>query len=185
MRSYYIQFKPFLIFLFKFLVCYVLLTFVYEKYLASFDQNHFEVDGFTKLVANQSKNVIRAFDSVASVSSSRVEASMNLKYKGKWVARIIEGCNAMSVMILFVSFVVAFSGTWKSTFLYILFGSLIIHVFNILRIALLSISMYNYPQYESVLHGVLFPLIIYGTVFLLWVIWVNTFSSYAKKHSKK
>jgi hypothetical protein len=32
----------------------------------------------------------------------------------------------------------------------------------------------------SFLHGVLFPLFIYGVVFILWVIWVSKFSLYAK-----
>ena len=51
---------------------------------------------------------------------------MKLYYHGKWVARIIEGCNALNVMILFVAFVVAFSGKWKSTLLFIVFGIVVI-----------------------------------------------------------
>ena len=29
----------------------------------------------------------------------------------------------------------------------------------------------------------LFPLVIYGTVFILWIVWVNKFSYYARKPS--
>jgi hypothetical protein len=45
--------------------------------------------------------------------------------------------------------------------------------------------MFHYPQYQEVLHGVIFPLFIYGVVFILWIVWVNKFSSYAKKSSKR
>jgi hypothetical protein len=38
----------------------------------------------------------------------------------------------------------------------------------------------SFPGQVSFLHGVLFPLFIYGVVFILWVIWVSKFSLYAK-----
>jgi hypothetical protein len=50
---------------------------------------------------------------------------------------------------------------------------------------LLVVLMYHFPDYKEFLHGVLFPLLIYGTVFLLWIIWVNKFSFYAKKSFEK
>ena len=48
-------------------------------------------------------------------------------------------------------------------------------------IALLSYALYYYPTYEELLHGTVFPLFIYGVVFLLWVFWVLKFSAYAKE----
>jgi exosortase family protein XrtF len=66
-----------------------------------------------------------------------------------------------------------------------LFGIILIHVLNIARIALLCIALYNLPQFEHLLHGVIFPLVIYGVVFLLWVIWVNKYSLYATVAEKK
>jgi exosortase family protein XrtF len=56
----------------------------------------------------------------------------------------------------------------------------IIHVLNITRIALLMVAFYNFPEANFILHDILFPLVIYGTVFILWIIWVNKFSFYAK-----
>jgi len=88
------------------------------------------------------------------------------------------------VIILFVSFVIAFSGKTKTTILYVMGGSLLIHILNVVRIALLCILMYYFPKQEHFLHGVFFPLFIYGVVFILWVIWVNKFSFYAKKTIK-
>ena len=97
------------------------------------------------------------------------------------VARIVEGCNGVSVMILFIAFIIAFSTTFKKTSLYILIGLLIIHLLNIVRIALLGLGFYYYPEHEELLHDILFPLFIYGVVFALWVLWVMKFSGNAKK----
>lgn len=178
------QYKPFLQFLGKFLLTYLLLIFVYQSYLNQFDIKKFEVDGVTKLVANQTKDVMLLFDLDAYVEPNTKEASVNLFYNQKHMTRIIEGCNGLSVIILFVSFVIAFSGKRKATILFILGGSLLIYVFNVFRIALLCVLMYCFSEQEHILHGVLFPLFIYGLVFILWIVWVNKFSKYATKTIK-
>jgi exosortase family protein XrtF len=173
-----------LLFLGKFLLIYLLLTFVYESYLNQFDARKFEVDGFTQLVAQHTKNAMLFFNFDGNIAPNTKEPAVNLFYNQRHMARIIEGCNGLSVVILFISFVFAFSGKIKTTVLYIIGGILIIYILNVARIALLSILLYSFPEQEHILHGVLFPLFIYGVVFLLWIIWVNKFSKYATKTAK-
>lgn len=184
MKKYLIRYKPFLQFLGKFLLTYLVLTFIYQSYLSQFDYGEFEVDGFTQLVSKQTKDAMLFFNCEANIAPNTNEPAINLFYKQRHMARIIEGCNGLSVIILFISFVVAFSGKTRATILFIIGGSLLIHVLNVFRIVLLSILMFYFPEYEHVLHGVLFPLFIYGVVFLLWIIWVNKFSKYATKTIK-
>ncbi|WP_269226175.1 exosortase family protein XrtF [Flavobacterium eburneipallidum] len=184
MKKYLILYKPFLLFLGKFLVTYLILTFVYESYLGQFDVSKFEADSFTELVAQQTKSVMLFFDADVRTTPNTKEAAVNLFYNGRHIARIIEGCNGLSVIILFVSFIVAFSGKMKATVLYILGGSVLIHILNVARIAILCVLLYSFPHQEHILHGVVFPLFIYGVVFILWVIWVNKFSKYATKTAK-
>ena len=124
-------------------------------------------------------------DSNASLLLDLNEPSIKVIYQNTYVCRIIEGCNAMSVMILFVAFVLAFTGKFKKTILFIFFGCILIHVLNVLRIVMLSMALYKLPQMKSFLHDIAFPLVIYGVVFLLWVIWVNKFSFYATGNTKK
>jgi exosortase family protein XrtF len=184
LKKYLIRYKPFLLFLGKFLLTYLLLTFVYESYLNQFDAKKFEVDGVTQLVAKQTKDVMLFFNFEASISSNTQEPAINLFYNKRHMARIIEGCNGLSVVILFISFVVAFSGKTRATILFVIGGSVLIHVLNVFRIALLSILLYYFPASEHILHGVFFPLFIYGVVFMLWIVWVNKFSKYATKNNK-
>ena len=162
MKSYFVQYRPFFIFLLKFFLTYGVLMFAYQLYLNSFDAEKFETDSFTELAPHDSQPSVKLF------------------LNGKFIARVVEGCNAMSVMILFVAFVVAFKGKMKQTIVFVLISILVIHILNILRIALLAIALYHYPEYEHILHGVVFPLFIYGVVFGLWVLWVQKFSLHAK-----
>lgn len=160
---------------------YLLLTTIYQFYLSQFDKDKFETDGFTNVVSHQVVQTLSFIDNDVYLCPNKTESSVNIFYKQKWVARVIEGCNALSVIILFISFIIAFSGKWKHTFLFILFGSVIIHLFNVFRIASLCLAIFHLPSYSKFLHDVVFPLVIYGLVFILWIIWVNKFSFYAKK----
>lgn len=161
---------------------YITLAVCYKFYLQFSDGSKFYPDYFTNLVAKQSRAVLNTLDYNAEIMPHPNEPSMKLVLNGKYLARVIEGCNAISVIILFLSFIVAFSGQVKTTFLYILAGSVLIYTFNLLRIVVLAIGLYHYPKYEAVLHTVVFPAIIYGMVFLLWIVWVNRFSKLKQKH---
>ena len=88
---------------------------------------------------------------------------------------MVEGCNAISVMILFASFVFAFYKGAK-TFLFAVAGLILLHILNISRIVLLNIIFLKYPQYEKIGHDYLFPAIIYGGVIILWLVWIQVFA---------
>lgn len=178
MKKYLILYRPFLIFLAKFFLTYLVLTLIYQGFLSCFDEN--SVDSITQLVARNTEQFFSFFNVDFLVKEVSGEPYMMLLYNGKYIARMIEGCNAISVIILFASFVVSFSGKLKETLLFILAGSFIVYILNVIRVGLLCVGMYWFPEQESVLHDVVFPLFIYGVVFLLWVIWVRKFSLYAK-----
>jgi exosortase family protein XrtF len=182
-KKYFILYKPFLLFLGKFLLAYVLLSFAYESYLGQFDQKKNEADRFTEIVAEQTKELMLFFNYDVKTAPNSKEPSVNFYYNQYHIARIVEGCNAVSVIVLFISFIIAFSGKIKTTFLYLVSGSIFIHILNVVRIALLCLVLYHWPEQKKLFHDVFFPLFIYGVVFLLWIIWINKFSNYARKNS--
>ncbi|KQO34539.1 exosortase XrtF [Flavobacterium sp. Leaf82] len=178
MKKYLIQFKPFLIFISTFFAAYILLTIVYKFYLNTFQTN--DVDGITAVVGKNVLQLMNVFNCDIKIFKSLSDSWLEVWYNKKYVIRIVEGCNAVSVIILFISFVLAFSGKLKTTILFIVFGILFIYILNVIRIALLAVLLFHIPEKQHILHGVLFPLVIYGAVFILWIIWVNRFSKYAK-----
>lgn len=166
------------IFLTKFFGVYALLFVAYSLYLNKTQEvsHAFACSPITKLVANQTQFLLKTMGYHSSIQQHPEELSIQLFVASKYVGRIIEGCNSISIIILFISFIVAFAGQLKPTLLYILFGSLLIYSVNIIRIAFIGLALYKYPQYQHVLHVIIFPAIIYGITFLLWVIWVRYFS---------
>ncbi|WPR72736.1 exosortase family protein XrtF [Flavobacterium sp. NG2] len=178
MKKYLIIYKPFLLFLAKFFLTYFLLTLVYQAYLQRYGAN--DIDAVTVLVAKNTTNVLDVFNVDFKIEENHSEQYIKLLYNQKYVARMVEGCNAISIVILFIAFIVSFSGKIKTTLLFILGGSVLIYTLNVLRVAILCVLLYSFPEQETILHRVFFPLFIYGFVFVLWVIWVNKYSLYAK-----
>lgn len=160
-------------FLVIFIGTYLLFAGLYKVYLFYGASSTYYPDPITHLVAHQSEVMVEAFGYHSKIEPNAHDPSMNLYVNGHFLARIIEGCNAVSVLILFASFVLAFYRGWRETLLFIVAGTALIYAMNILRIALLVILMLKYPEKQEFLHGTLFPAIIYGTVFLLWIGWVK------------
>ena len=183
MRQLIQRYAPVIRFIFTFLGTYLLLALLYNLYLQHFESAKFYPDYLTHLVAVQSEAVVSALGYESQIRSGYPEATMHLMVEGKFVARIIEGCNAASIIILFVSFMLAFSGKIKTTLFFILAGSVVIYVTNILRIAFMAIGIYEYPWHAHFLHTIAFPLVIYGAVFLLWVLWITIYTKHARYES--
>ena len=181
MKNIFQQHKVFFIFLIKFLLCYLVVTIIYSIYLNQFHTQRNAVDGITYFVAEQTKNTLVFFGADCEIIKHEFEPSYKVIYNSNYLARIVEGCNSVSVIILFATFIFAFSNRFIATFLYIFLGSILIFILNIFRIALLTTGLYKYPEYGTFLHDILFPLVIYGVVFVLWIVWVLKFSAYAKE----
>ncbi|MEP1488841.1 MAG: exosortase family protein XrtF [Algibacter sp.] len=181
MKALIVKYKSVITFIGVFLVVYIALSIAYKFYLQFSDGSKFYPDYMTHLVAKQSESLLNTFGYSAEVVPHPDEASMKLRVNGYYLARIIEGCNSISVIILFVSFVIAFSGRLKETILFVLSGSVLLYTVNLARIVFLSMGLYHFPNKSGFLHSVVFPSIIYGMVFLLWIFWVNRFSKLNKK----
>ncbi|MBL7559214.1 exosortase family protein XrtF [Olleya sp. YSTF-M6] len=176
MKTLIIKYKSVIKFILTFLIVYGVLSLVYSFYLDASKSGQYYPDFITNLVAKQSENLLKTFGYETNVVPHPNEPSIKVIVEGKYLARVIEGCNAASIIILFVSFIVAFSGKIKTTIIFALSGSVLLYVVNLIRIVVLSIGLYHYPWREAILHSVVFPAIIYGMVFLLWMFWVNRFS---------
>ena len=91
-----------------------------------------------------------------------------------WIGR---PCNGISVIAIFCVFILVFPGKLIHKFWYVPLGIILIHFINILRVcALASISYYK-PEYLQFNHTYTFTVIVYGLIFLLWMFWVNRFTT--------
>ena len=174
--------KNIVLFLIKFFTTYFILFAVYSFYLHKTQQKKgsFVCAPITEKVAKQTVFLLDFAGYYAKYEQHTEELSLKIVLENKYVSRVIEGCNSISIIILFVAFIIAFPGSIKATFLYAIFGSLFIYLINIVRIAFLSVMLLKYPGQQVFLHNLVFPAIIYGVTFILWVIWVQKFSNYKK-----
>lgn len=84
---------------------------------------------------------------------------------------IIDGCNGLETIGLFLGFVLAFPGDRIKRWMFIPAGILVLYLVNVIRIFVLSIVQYYwYPGFQFI-HDYTFNLIFYLVVFGLWVIW--------------
>lgn len=176
------KYKPVLRFIITFLSVYIVLSIAYKFYLDLSDGSKFYPDYLTHTVAKQSQDILNTFGYETIIEPHADEPTMKIIIRGKYVARVVEGCNSISIIILFISFIVAFSGKFKTTLFYVLAGSTLIYIVNLIRIVILSVGLFHYPWRREILHVVIFPAIIYGMVFVLWMVWVNRFSNLNTKN---
>lgn len=87
-------------------------------------------------------------------------------------------CNGVELFALFAGFVLIFPGKIKYKAFFIPAGILLIHLLNIARLVGLALTVLYAPKSLDFNHKYTFTIIIYGIIFLLWILWV-------KKYSKK
>ncbi len=170
-------------FLLRFFGTYFVLFLVYSLFLQVTEQKEhsFVCDPITLDVAEQSKNILNAFGQNIKTENHLDELCVKLLVDDVYVIGVIEGCNSVSIIILFIAFIIAFKGTLKRTLLFAAFGAVTIYYVNILRVAILTYGVTHFNAYKDILHDLVFPAIIYGYVLLLWIVWVNYFSSLKKE----
>lgn len=161
------EYKLLILYLLKFIFLYIIFTYLYNVYLNY--QNG--TDFFTKITAQSVQKIYDLFP-ISSQIESLNSSGMKLIINDKYVARIIEGCSGMSIIILFLAFVWSFGNIKIKTLYFIVVGILSIFAFNILRIALLGYVIYAFPDYQDLLHRVIFPALIYAWVIILWVYFI-------------
>lgn len=86
---------------------------------------------------------------------------------------IVDGCNGITAMGLFLGFIFAYPGDWKNKMSFSMLGLCLIYLINLFRIIILATTQANYPALFDFMHDYSTTTIFYLFIFLLWMIWVN------------
>lgn len=166
--------KPVIILLLRFFGIYFGMTAAYQFYLNQYDD--VAADPITRVVAKQSAFCLNSMNYSTEMVDDIEQKGIIFKFNELMPTIVVEGCNAISVMILFLAFIFTFYQGAKT--FYFAFGGLIFLYFtNIFRIAIINVVFLEFPKYFKHSHDYLFPAIIYGGVVLLWIIWIKFFVS--------
>ena len=167
------DFKPILLVLLRFIIIYIVLLFAYQLYLQPFEGEN--LDTFSYWVADQVVFLQNALGYSTELIPYPAAETAVFQTEKMNITRMVEGCNVVSVLILFVSFIFAFYKGFK-TFIFALGGIIVMHIANVFRIVGLNLVILNYPEYGKFTHDYLFPAVIYGMVVILWLIWIKFFA---------
>lgn len=86
---------------------------------------------------------------------------------------IVNGCNGLSAIGLFLGFVFAYPGNNAKRWLFMLTGIGVIYLVNILRIVVLAITQVYWSNFFEFTHDYSTTAIFYIVIFIMWVIWAN------------
>ena len=173
------DFKEILWVLLRFLGIWLLLFLLYQWYLNQFSGN---IDGFTKIISDQSAFLLNFTGYETVTKDFPSHETVQFYINGKVATRMVEGCNAVSVMIMFLAFVFAFYKGVK-TFYFAFAGIVLLYILNLFRIYVLNVIVVDFPVLTKPAHDYFFPAIIYGGVVVLWLIWINKFVITHEKNS--
>jgi len=160
--------KKVLGFLLRFLLSFGVLSLAYAFWVDSFGT---EADSFSWFVGRNLQLLFGAEN--LQLEQILGHAAIAVDYKGSSAVSLYEGCNGMAVMILFFAFVFAYKGRGKDLAWFVPFGLVVIHLFNLARLAILIQLAHESSAMFHFMHKYLFSLIIYGAVFGLWLLWVK------------
>lgn len=154
-------------------VLYLVLSLSYYAYLqVEYNAANYP-DPVTAHVSHQTKTGLQWLGYDAQIYNAPGNPSVMLFINDQIVYRVIEGCNAVSVMLLFAAFVIAFAKAWKKTVLFLLIGMIVIYLVNLLRLIGLGYIYQELSEYKVIAHDIAFPAVIYGSVILLWIYWIK------------
>ncbi len=163
------EFGPSIWFLVRFLGIYLVGSLLYGLYVNSYVP---EPDPVTIFVSEQTSQVLSWFGEENKTLVQGHKTGVLIYNNDRSVLSVYEGCNGLNVFIIFVGFLLAYGRPKKALLWFIPLGLILIHLFNLARIALLyNVTLY-YPDYTYFTHKYLFTAIIYGAVFLIWMWWV-------------
>jgi exosortase family protein XrtF len=173
-----------ILFLVRFFAVYFALTVLYSFYLhkTQISSNIFSCAPITKVITQHAKNMVELLGYDVFTQQNKDELSMMFQVNQKYVVKIVEGCSSIGVVILFLAFIIAFAGKLKATLLFGVFGIIMIYIVNIFRIVFLVLVIYHFPQFQEVLHDLVFPAIIYGMVLILWFFWIRYYAIRNKRN---
>ncbi|MDN4012476.1 exosortase family protein XrtF [Chryseobacterium gambrini] len=167
------DFKPVLSILLRFIIIYMVLLLAYQFFLNSFQKEG--LDPFSRMIAEQVRHIQNFMGFPTQLYNDIKGEQVYFYVRNEYPTRMVEGCNAVSVMILFVAFVFAFY-KGKKTFIFVILGLILLYIINVLRIVGLNIVVLDYKAYSKTTHDYIFPAVIYGTVVLLWLVWIKFFA---------
>ena len=164
------ELKPALRFLGIFLGLYLGLNVLYGLWISSYGT---EADPLTWLVTKNGSSILNVLGEGTNIAANPAQPSVSIQIGFRSVVSVYEGCNSLNVMIVFISFLLAFGGSRKKLAWFLPVGLIVIYGVNLARVVGLFYVAEYWQNYFYYVHKYAFTGIIYLFVLALWWIWIE------------
>ena len=96
--------------------------------------------------------------------------------------KIVWSCTALKQSFIWIVIMLVARGSWVRKLWFIPLGLACAYLFNILRIALIAMSIEHHPEWFDFLHEYLFKYLFYGMLFCLWLWWSERVGQVKTEH---
>lgn len=86
---------------------------------------------------------------------------------------IVNGCNGLSAIGLFIGFIIAYPGNNTKRIFFLFTGMGVIYLINVIRVVVLAITQIYWPDFFNFTHDYSTTAIFYIVIFIMWIIWAN------------
>ncbi len=128
------------------------------------------VDPFTMGVAKTSGAVLNLVGQNVTMKGTQVFGS-------KFAVDIMNGCNGLETVIIFVSAVLSFPAPIKARLIGLALGVVAIQFVNLIRVVALFLTGSYFPALFDSSHTVIWQTIVIAFGVLLWMFWANKFAA--------
>jgi exosortase family protein XrtF len=164
-------YRPAIFFILRYLGLYLALNTVYAFYV---DHYRPRADPFTIMVSGHTVALLTLLKEPVSIQIPERDMNVPILRDEQGVVAVYEGCNGINVMIVYLCFLIAFRGPWRSLLKFSLLGICILYIINLLRVAGLYGVSLHYPDQMYFFHKFFFTGTLYGLVFVMWFFWIKT-----------
>ncbi|MGB0524947.1 MAG: exosortase family protein XrtF [Flammeovirgaceae bacterium] len=176
MKGFLNKLTPFHWFLIKAVGLYVIWIAVCEPLLIK--ENGEGLNGLiTVETARVASWVIDALPYDSTIDELPGQEGAYLLIDGRKVVFIADPCNALVIIALYVGFIIAYPGPLKTKIAFIIGGSIIVFLLNVLRVIALAFNQIYHASSLEFNHKYTFTFMVYAVVFAMWMVWANKYSS--------
>lgn len=103
----------------------------------------------------------------------RVDMQGTVIRNDRFAVNIMNGCNGVETMLIFLSAVLAFPAPWGKRLLGAALGVVAIQAVNLLRVVALFLTGVYFPDFFDASHTVVWQTLVILCGVLLWIVWAD------------
>ncbi len=90
-----------------------------------------------------------------------------------FAVEILNGCNGIEAMTIFLAAVLAYPASWKSKAIGLVGGMIAIQIVNLIRVVALFLTGVYWPSFFHSSHTVIWQTVVIAAAVLLWIFWAD------------